>query len=112
MTSSAVPAKIQLDKVGRKLVILWSDGFRHDYPWELLRENCPSAGERTARADDSKDPLALLGSIPSSEMADLRMVGNYAICPIWADGHDVGIFTWEYLRQLATDDGVSESAIA
>lgn len=112
VSTSIVPAKIQLDKTSRKLVIMWSDGLRQEFPWDFLRANCPSAGERTGRDADSHDPLALLGKIPSSEMVDLRMVGHYAVCPTWADGHNVGIYTWEFLRQLAHDDQVSESAIA
>jgi len=29
------------------------------------------------------------------------MVGNYAICPVWASGHDTGIYTFDYLRSLS-----------
>jgi DUF971 family protein len=33
-------------------------------------------------------------------MTGLEMVGNYALQPVWDDGHSTGIYTWEYLKRL------------
>jgi DUF971 family protein len=104
------PLRIQLDKAARQLVIEWPDRIRNRYPWHFLRAHCPSAGERVAR--ESSDPLAILGAIPSSDIVDARMVGNYAIAFTWGDGHNAGIYTWEYLRELADDPAVEGTAYA
>ena len=91
------------------MVIAWSDGLCVGYPWPLLRTNCPSAGERVARESlPPEDPLAILGKVPSSELTEVRLVGNYAIGLTWADGHNVGIYTWQLLRELADDDSIVE----
>jgi DUF971 family protein len=39
----------------------------------------------------------------SNELERLEPVGNYALQPIWKDGHAFGIYTWEYLRQLCPE---------
>lgn len=36
----------------------------------------------------------------------MQGVGNYAIQPVWSDGHSYGIFSWEYLRQLCPEGKV------
>ena len=58
------------------------------------------------------NPLAVLGKMPSNEITDARMVGNYAIAFTWSDGHDTGIYTWELLRRLAEDPSVETSGLA
>ena len=98
------PTEIKLDKPARVLVVVWSDGLYCRYPWALLRAHCPSAGERTAR--EQADPLAILKQIPSNDLSDIRLVGNYALSLTWADGHRAGIYTWEHLRRLADEDAV------
>ena len=106
------PVSIKLDKPGRLLVIDWADGIRNSYPFPLLRAHCPSAGERTARENANPDPLAVLPKMPSHDIADLRLVGNYALCPTWTDGHSAGIYTWEFLRKLGDLPGVESTALA
>lgn len=104
------PLRVQLDKNARLLVVEWPDRIQNRYTWHFLRAHCPSAGERVDR--ENADPLAVLGKIPSSEITEVRMVGNYAINFTWADGHNAGIYTWEYLRELATDPAVEGTAYA
>lgn len=104
------PVAIRLDRLARRLVIEWSDGVRSSFPWEYLRGHCPSAGESNAR--DSSDPLAVLNKIPNADLVQVRLVGNYAINLGWGDGHNVGIYTWEYLRQLSENSAVENSAFA
>lgn len=112
MAEGPTPLKIRLDRPAGRLVVAWSDGLETRFPLDFLRAQCPSAGERVAREEKTADPLAILGNVPSHEMTDLRMVGTYAICPTWSDGHSVGIYTWEYLREIADDDRVEKAAIA
>lgn len=107
MPAPISPRGIKLDKPSRQLHIEWTSGERTSFPWHFLRANCPSAGEKIAR--EEHNPLAVLGKIPSSEVADLRMVGNYALSITWADGHNAGIYTWEYLRKLSDDPRIQSA---
>jgi DUF971 family protein len=109
MAEIPTPISIRLDKPARRLIVNWSDGFQMSYPWELLRANCPSAGERAAR--EETNPLAVLKAVPSSDIVSAKLVGSYAINFTWSDGHDAGIYTWEYLRELAQDSSVVRLAI-
>ena len=100
------PTKFQLDRPGRTLNVRWSDGAGFAYPWSLLRSRCPSASETAARKEEAANPLAVMRTAPSSELTDLRLVGNYAVSFTWGDGHSHGIFTWPFLRELAGEPGV------
>ena len=40
------------------------------------------------------------------DLVDLESIGNYAVKPVFSDGHDSGIFTWAYLYTLGTDQAV------
>ncbi len=105
------PLRIQLDKKNRTLVVDWPGGIRHHFPWTHLRANCPSATEKAARESAAANPLQVLSKLPSSELVSVRPVGRYAISLSWSDGHSVGIYTWEYLEQLAEDPTVIAEAI-
>lgn len=52
------------------------------------------------------DPENLLRLTPrrSYRMSNLVKVGNYAVQPTWDDGHQTGIYTWEYLRRLCPEE--------
>lgn len=84
--------------------IEWSDGCTATYTTQLLRNACPCATCRDKRAA----PVAanLLPVLNSAELTPLSIsgmepVGQYAYKIIFSDGHDSGIFTLEYLRELA-----------
>ena len=109
---ASVPVAVRLDKPARLLIIDWDDGVRCNYPWDYLRARCPSAGERVARENVDVDPLAILAAMPSHDIVELRMVGAYALNVTWADGHNAGIYTWEYLQQIADDPAVEQTALA
>ncbi len=78
--------------------IIWSDGHQGLYPHVYLRENCRCAscihewsGERLIRA----------GSIPEDiAPTEIRAVGNYAISIHWSDGHDTGIYPFDFLKEI------------
>ena len=94
------PGTITADVDTRLLRIEWTDGHESVYDFEQLRWACPCAncrGEmgRPGRLDEI-DHL----TPQETELDDLRQVGRYAIMPIWADGHDTGIYTYAYLRDL------------
>ncbi len=97
-TSAIAPVRVKVDRQAHHLEIEWPGNQTVHYPFTFLRANCPSAGERLAR--ENPNPLAVLSKRPSAELADVRMVGTYAIAFTWADGHHAGIYSWEYLRSL------------
>ena len=109
------PTSIKVDRPARQVVIVWQDGVRCAYPFDFLRDNCPSAPSRAARQemkDRPPDEFAVLDRAPSHELTDARLVGNYAINFHWADGHHAGIYTWILLRQWMDDPAVQCDAIA
>jgi DUF971 family protein len=53
--------------------------------------------------DRPPDPFRVLSASEAAavpDLQDLEPVGRYAIKPVWRDGHDTGLFTYEYLREL------------
>ncbi|MFM7207542.1 MAG: gamma-butyrobetaine hydroxylase-like domain-containing protein [Planctomycetaceae bacterium] len=111
MTSERVaPTAIRRvdDAAGRPVIeIDWSDGVSGRYPARLLRDACPCATCREKRAAPPKvvgltvlrpeelRPLAVVGMKP---------VGQYAYSIAFTDGHDTGIYTLDYLRELASGE--------
>lgn len=97
------PIRLQLVEPA-SLLIEWSDGQEQQIPLTELRARCPCAGCREQRkAEASQDAQEL--PITASGAALLRLVsmkpvGNYAYALTFSDGHDSGIYTFEYLRQL------------
>ena len=94
------------------LTIAWSDGNKTRIPKEALRKMCPCASCREARGDESHaSPLApkkssLLKVIEHTrdqelELKEIWAIGNYALGIEWGDGHNTGIYTYEYLQSLA-----------
>jgi ATP-binding protein involved in chromosome partitioning len=92
------------------LDITWSDGEVQGLSSTTLRQLCPCAECKEKRGDSSHaKPLSpkkrALRIVESSIDEELRLtqvwaVGNYAIGMRWGDGHDSGIYTFEYLRSL------------
>jgi DUF971 family protein len=87
----------------RDLRITWSDGHIMHYPLQRFRDDCPCAGCQ-GESDifgAMKMPMQLPIVIPGKyELKSLTPVGNYAIAAVWGDGHDSGIYSWDYLRQM------------
>jgi DUF971 family protein len=78
--------------------IAWNDGHFSSYSSWYLRENCPCAACIEEFTGVRK---VIRGSIPSGlERVSLDLVGNYALNFGWSDGHDTGIYTFDYLRNL------------
>jgi len=93
------------------LTVQWNDGRETFYPIAYLRRMSPSADQRQLREEMEKNPLTVLPSGGGSDepltATDVEMVGNYAIKIVFSDGHDTGIFSWEYLRQIDPGDSAS-----
>ena len=101
----AKPSNITLDKSKAELSISWDDGLVSRYPLSQLREACPCVECRGGHANMgmqfAPDDLLTLTPARSYHITGLSAVGNYALQPSWDDGHNTGIYTWEYLRHLS-----------
>lgn len=97
------PTKIDLKK-DRGLLLEWPDGTVSYFPIAYLRKMSPSAEMRQLREELSRNPLTVLpaGARSSGPLAAVGadLVGNYALRIRFSDGHDTGIYSWEYLRQI------------
>jgi DUF971 family protein len=99
------PLKIKLDKKERQLFIEWNDGHNTKIDFGLLRLACPCATCRGGHENMSSEPDSKVFSsqLPNdnmSEIANMEMVGSYALSVVWGDGYQYGIYTWHYLRAL------------
>ncbi|MFO0963087.1 MAG: DUF971 domain-containing protein [Phycisphaerales bacterium] len=99
------PLHLDLDRA-RGLTVHWSDGRRSFYPLLHLRRQSPSADARELRKQMQKNPLTVLPSGGGSgELTALgaELVGNYAVRIRFSDGHETGLYSWEYLRSIDPD---------
>lgn len=95
---SPTPQALTVHAQSRVLEISFSDGANFRIPFELMRVYSPSAevqghgpGQETLQT--GKRNVTLTG---------LEPVGNYGVQPAFSDGHDTGIFTWDYLYFLGS----------
>jgi DUF971 family protein len=91
-----VPESLTLHGASRVLEVSFSDGSRFRIPFELMRVYSPSAevqghGPGQEVLQTGKREVGIVG---------LEPVGNYAVKPVFSDGHDSGIFSWDYLHFL------------
>ena len=91
------------------IIIDWSDGRQIEYAASELRSACPCATCREKRTgeEEKAQPLALpVLSVAEAQpvtIKHMQPVGNYAYSIVFSDDHDTGIFTFEFLRQVASD---------
>lgn len=93
------PLEIRLKKAEKRLEIDFDDGTTIGLPAEYLRVESPSAevqghGPGEKRLVPGKAEVAI---------RSLEPIGNYAIRIVFDDGHDTGIYSWAYLRELGLE---------
>ncbi len=101
------PTGITADRKAGTMTIPWNDGHVSEYTFTWLREACPCAEcrgghENMGTIPEPQDDLFLipLRDARETQLQDVQMMGNYAINPIWMDGHKHGIYNWAYLRAI------------
>jgi DUF971 family protein len=92
------PSSITVHQQSRALEVSFEDGSMYRIPFELMRVYSPSAevqghGPGQEVLQTGKRDVGLLG---------LEPIGNYAVQPSFTDGHDTGIFSWDYLHFLGS----------
>ncbi|MGC4005347.1 MAG: DUF971 domain-containing protein [Pirellulales bacterium] len=93
------PIDIQARRDEGRFVFRWADGAETLHPFFDLRCECQCAGcvdENTGRR--ILDPATVPRDVT---VQDAKLVGNYAVKITWSDGHDTGLYTWDFMRSLA-----------
>lgn len=93
---SAHPTEIKLHQQSRLLEIAFDDGARYRLPYEFLRVHSPSAEVRGHGPGQEK----LQAGKKNVGVREVLPVGSYAMKIVFDDGHDSGLYTWEYLDEL------------
>ena len=96
MQAAAWPTELKLDKEKRVLTVSFDDGRSFALPAEMLRVLSPSAEVQ----GHSPEQRVTVPGKKNVHILRLEPVGNYAVRIIFDDGHDTGLFVWEYLRDL------------
>ena len=103
---STDPLHIAVSK-SKGVKIDWSDGHHSDYSCEYLRDECPCATctgahgtvpEKSNYSQPAASPFQMYK--PKIKMLDIEEVGAYAIRINWNDGHNSGIYSFDYLRGI------------
>jgi DUF971 family protein len=101
---SAPPKQIRALQEEGAVEIVWNDGRKYLLPIRFLRGHCPCAscvneitGERTLDLNTIPDDIHLI---------KMSFTGNYALKISWSDGHNTGLFTWNYISKLCRHDEI------
>ncbi len=109
---NCVPIKIKREQENL-LYAEWDDGFSSTIKLEVLRRECPCANCKDENSQANKLAKYMLPSFKQgkNQLTKLSPVGNYAINAVWGDGHDSGIYPWEYFRAIFENFKLSEKEI-
>jgi len=92
------PVEVRHETGARRLTVQWDDGHSSAYAYDYLRSWCPCA------SCQGHQPNARYLDLSGQELTRVDPVGNYALSPVWQDGHDTGLFTFRFLRGLCPCD--------
>jgi DUF971 family protein len=99
MTKTPIPTELAVRQKSRLLDMTFDDGASFSLPFEYLRVYSPSA---EVRGHGAGQEVLQLGKRDVGITA-LEPVGNYAVQPTFSDGHDTGLYTFEYLYKLGNE---------
>lgn len=97
------PTEIKLHQKSRLLEIAYADGAHYSLPFEFLRVYSPSA---EVRGHGPGQEVLQIGK-KDVQITQIEPVGSYAVQLVFSDGHDSGIYSWDYLYKL----GASQDAM-
>jgi DUF971 family protein len=94
---SVWPTELVFRREARVLHVAFDDGVSADIPYETLRVESPSA-EVQGHGPGEKRTVTGKQNV---DIVEVNPVGRYAVRIVFDDGHDTGIYSWDYLRKLA-----------
>lgn len=92
--TSPIPTNIKLHKASRTLELQYADGQGFTLPAEFLRVHSPSA-----EVQGHGKPVLQVGK-QHVALTSVEAAGNYALKLTFSDGHDSGLYSWDYLYHL------------
>ena len=98
-TARPWPVELRLKKAERVLEVDFDDGVSFHLPAEYLRVESPSA---EVQGHGASHKVTVSGK-RNVALAAAEPVGNYAVRLLFDDGHDTGLFTWDYLYKLGAE---------
>ncbi len=107
--AAITPAKVRVALTeGTGLSIDWKDGHRSHWTFPFLRDACPCATCHEEREKTGRRPGELRPApkqllpiyTPPARPLEALPIGRYALKFKWADGHESGIYSWDFLRRL------------
>jgi len=93
------------------LLIKWDEQSESKIGLKYLRDECPCAnckGE-TILLKTYRPPKPTMLNPKMYRIQNIQLVGSYAIQVSWQDGHNTGIYSWEYLKKLTEDETTGQS---
>lgn len=93
------PTALTVHSQSRVLEIAFSDGAEFKIPFELMRVYSPSA---EVQGHGPGQEVLQTGK-REVDLVELEPIGNYAVKPVFSDGHESGIFSWDYLYFLGSE---------
>jgi DUF971 family protein len=96
--SAPLPTDVKLHRQSRKLELRYADGRTFELPCEYLRVYSPSA---EVRGHSPAQAVLQVGK-ENVNIQAIESVGNYALKLVFDDGHDTGLYSWDYLYELGT----------
>ena len=92
----------QLAPIGNELALAWEDGEESFLSFAHLRKSCPCAACQGEPDVTGKVLVPKVAHAEKSfELVRFEIVGGYALQLYWADGHNTGIYSFDYLRGLS-----------
>ena len=101
--NSPTPTALTVHSQSRVLELVFSDGATFKIPFELMRVYSPSA---EVQGHGPGQEVLQTGKRDVG-VVELEPIGNYAVKPMFSDGHESGIFSWDYLYEM----GVNQSSL-
>lgn len=99
MTEMEPPTEIRLRRQSRVLEVAFGDQELYSLPFEFLRVHSPSA---EVKGHGPGQETLVVGK-QAVMITTVEPVGQYAVRLIFDDGHDSGLYSWKYLRELGRD---------
>ena len=100
------PTELRLEGAKKALIVAFDNGQRFTLPAEYLRVESPSA-EVQGHSPSQKQ---IIKGKENVTITGLEPVGNYAVRILFDDGHDTGLFSWDYLYELGRDHDAKRAA--